>query len=148
MSPRLGIVAESPGEHSAARKEPLVAGLLSWILPGVGSFYAGNSGHGVRHLLISAGAVTAVVVGASAFDDNDEDATLSGVLIVGGLTLAVTNAVWGIITAVNDAHAANRVAGVARYLDPGLVRLVPSTSLVAGFDVAPRMGVRLVEFGF
>ncbi|MFQ5747045.1 MAG: hypothetical protein ACE5HF_07485 [Gemmatimonadota bacterium] len=48
-------------------KSPGLAGVLSaFIFPGTGSFYAGNEGHGIRHVVI--GGVSLLGAAASAGD--------------------------------------------------------------------------------
>ena len=59
----------------ADRKEPLVAGLLSWVFPGLGNFYAGQAGHGWRHIGIEVVGLGVLIAGAvqNADDPAGED---------------------------------------------------------------------------
>jgi hypothetical protein len=82
----VGPAMQQPGEKST-----WLAGLLSFFLPyGTGSFYAGNSTHGVRHLVIGGTALVGTVVGlAIACDDGfnycDEDN--AGWYVAGGFAI-------------------------------------------------------------
>jgi len=108
----------TPGEASPVAvqarggKSPTLAALLSWLVwPGVGSYYAGNSGHGTRHLAIGAVAVGVAVpllvtCDNDGFCDFDNDgARLS---VVAGLgAVYVANSIWSILTAISDAEDYN-----------------------------------------
>jgi hypothetical protein len=121
------VAGQAQGPAPAVRKDPLTAGLLSWLLPGVGSLYAGNSRHGVRHLVIEAGALVVTVIGAAQAVESVDCSgyyctTDSGswTLYLIGLGGMVGNSVWSIFTAVGDANTHNRaVAPGAR--QPGRV---------------------------
>jgi len=130
---------------------------LSLVLPlflvnGVGSYYAGNSGHGTRHLLIGFGSVGLMVagfsscgVGGSSNCSGAEDASISiGVLAYLG------NWVWSTVTAVLDAGATNR-----RQRDTGALRFEPRFEVLTAFTLstsaAPvqrRVGLQLVRLAF
>ncbi len=88
-------------------KSPLLAGVLSWIIPGVGSFYAENSGHGIRHLAIQGVGVGLLIWGAVETDDINDIHAAVGV----GLVVVVVNGIWSIVVAVTDANAYNRSLG-------------------------------------
>lgn len=119
----------------APRKDPLVAGLLSaLVLPGLGSFYAGHSGHGIRHVAIEAAGI-AVVIGATR--DGDIFTSSSASVGILGLGVLLANAIWATVTAVDDAHAHNRAIGptsariVGRlYAEPGVVALPHATGVL------------------
>ncbi len=89
-------------------KSPLLAGVLSWIIPGVGSFYAENSGHGIRHLAIQGVGFGLLIWGAVETEDINVD--VHAALWV-GLGVVVVNGLWSIVTAVTDANAYNRSLG-------------------------------------
>ncbi len=103
------------------RKNPTTAGLLSGtcllfpVLPcGLGSFYAGNAGHGWRHLGIGVASYGVMVAGyvsgnCSNFGCEPEGAGLA-VLVVGAIGYTA-NAVWSIIVAGDDARAHNQRPG-------------------------------------
>lgn len=138
--------------QAADRKDPLVAGILSWIFPGIGSFYAGNSGHGVRHVLIEVGGFGLLIAGVAAAEDEilstgDIQEGSEGLLIAGVAVLLV-NGVWSIIAAVGDANAHNRGGGGGRGgLGFESERWVaPSGTSLEGAE--PRVKVRLARLTF
>jgi hypothetical protein len=136
-------------QERASRKEPVLGGLLSWILPGLGSYYAGNSGHGTRHLVIWAGSIAVIVIGVSQTEDGFSTGS-SDALILGGLAALVTNTVWAIITGVNDANAYNRQHNLASIVQPELKVLstVSGSALEFHRSNGPRVGLQLVKIGF
>ena len=97
-------------------KSPTTAGILSGAgayvgVAGLGSFYAGNSGHGVRHLAI--GLLTAAVAVSGIVTCADLDCSdTEGLLMVGGAVAYAANAVWSVFVAVADAHAHNRARSI------------------------------------
>jgi len=133
-----------------SRKSPTLAGILSWLVwPGVGSYYAGNSGHGTRHLLIQVAAVGAaipllVTCDNDGFCDFEHDAVrLSAVIGLGAIALG--NSIWSILTAVNDAEARNAQVDAATVsFHPNLRPLVAS----AGPVRATSLGIGLVTVRF
>jgi NADH:ubiquinone oxidoreductase subunit 6 (subunit J) len=144
--------------QQADRKDPLVAGILSWIIPGLGSFYAGNSGHGVRHIVIYAGAVVLLFVGAAQAAEEIDPFTGevdegSFALMGAALVVLVANSIWAIITAVGDANAYNRGTGRpgrvvgSLYLDPA-VRVLGSNGLRAAGVQQANTGIQLLSVGF
>jgi hypothetical protein len=143
-----GLVA---GPQSApSRKSPTLAAILSWLVwPGVGSYYAGSSGHGTRHLLIGVGAMgaaipLAVTCDSDGFCDFEHDAVrLSALIGLGAVWLG--NSIWSIITAVNDAEQRNaRVDAGTVSFNPNLQPLVAS---VGGVQ-ATSLGIGLVTVRF
>jgi hypothetical protein len=96
--PRLA--AEPPKE-----KNLVLAGFLSYALPGAGSFYAGNDTHGWTHLSIQLAAIATVLVAQSSCKRSCPNEVGGAVL---GITVAAVNDIWSIFTAVGDARAANR----------------------------------------
>ncbi len=92
------------------RKDPTLAGVLSFLIPGVGSFYAGNTTHGIVHLGIHVGSY-ALIVGEATSCAFDGSCTGSGGLVAAGYLVLLGNDVWSIFTAVNDAHAHNGDSG-------------------------------------
>lgn len=147
-APVVSSVIRSDGNPVAApqstlsRKSPALAGILSWLVwPGVGSYYAGNSGHGTRHLLIgvaSMGTLIPLLVTCDndGFCDFDNDtARLSIAIGLGAVWLG--NSIWSIITAVNDAEKRNAL------VDAGTVSIGPSIRPL----VASAGGVRATSLG-
>jgi hypothetical protein len=92
-------------------KSPELAGTLSWLLPGAGSFYAGNVGHGFRHLV-----AVPLVLGATvmtyrwADTGSGELGSTQAVVLLSGALLLAGNTLWSVKTAVADAKAYNRRA--------------------------------------
>lgn len=126
-----------PGERS-----PFLAGVLTIVFPGLGSFYAGNSGHGVRHGVI--GLVTGVAYYASAddcigdiFGQNESSC---GLFIVSSLAF-LANTIWATVVAVDDTKAYNRSLQTA-----GL-RVAPELVAVRSGGNT-QLGLQLVSFGF
>ncbi len=106
----VGLVAQTaPGQlptpfKASGEKDPFVAGVLSFLIPGTGSFYAGSKGHGWRHLIIHVGSYVvfygAAVSCVNSYDGCDSESSAAG---VSALTL-VANNIWSIFTAVGDAR--------------------------------------------
>lgn len=130
-------------------RSPLLASALSLlILPGIGSYYAGNSGHGMRHLLIAGASGALALTGMLLWVDNVLDECLEGdcrssneagvgVAVVGGVAYMI-NWVWPAATAAEDAMAFNREHsnGLA------FARLVAGIRLEPTLDVSHEAGIR------
>jgi len=109
VSPEVVLTQPVPGE-----KSPFLAGALSGLLfPGLGSFYAGNSGHGVRHVAIAGVALVGFIVGG--FDDDCEVlGDGSGcTLLFTSFGVYVVNWGWSIVVGVSDANDYNRSLNTA-----------------------------------
>ena len=109
-SPISSLTAPDPiVPRAGSEKDPFVAGLLSWVIPGVGSFYAGNSRHGVTHLVAHLASYGLILGGAASCTTNYSGAATcssSSAATVGiGFVALVVNDVWSIFTAVSDARA-------------------------------------------
>src|SRR6476659_8882551 len=107
-------------------KSPTLAGVASYFLPGAGSWYAGNDQHARSHGLIALGlGVTGVVMtaGRDCYDMCVPPTLLGTLVFVGYLT----NGVWSVVTAVQDAHAYNdRLRTVSIDVVPALRLAAPS----------------------
>ena len=149
-APSTAQVLQAPTDDSVtvrpvARKDPGAAFLISFasgfaLLPGLGSFYAGNSRHGARHLIIGFAATGAFlaslkgIYGCAYFNEwciDPQGAWL--VLTVAALFTYAGNYVWSLGTAVEDANAFNRRRRAARTLGfrPSIIDLSsrpPATS--------------------
>jgi hypothetical protein len=91
------------------QKNPTLAGLLSFVVPGLGSFYAGNPKAGAFHLVVHALSY-ALIVGA-AIDCENHPCEMSAATGAGVLVM-LANDVVSIFKAAGDAHAYNaRMAG-------------------------------------
>lgn len=91
----------------SGQKDAVVAGILSFLVPGAGSFYAGNATHGWTHMLIEVGTFGAGL--AVARSCNGELGCGIEVLTGVGVVL-IGNQIWSVITAVSDAHATKHQA--------------------------------------
>ena len=103
---------------AAGHREPLLAGALSLVVPfGAGSFYAGHLRHGATHLVV--GFLTGTVAmggalgcGTSALEGSPSEDSCTATQVA---SLAfVVNWLWGVVSAVNDARAANERARPVR----------------------------------
>jgi hypothetical protein len=96
------LAAQQP--DTTAHRYPVLAGGLSYLFPGVGSLYAGNS----KHALVHAGvAVASFVAFAEASGAKACSSACATVGLTGLFTFAV-NEVWSIVTAAKDANTFNR----------------------------------------
>ena len=126
----------------ASERSPVLAGALSGLLwPGLGSYYAGNSGHGTMHAAIAGVSFLGMIAGASncefnLFGESDDSgcglAAASGVVFLG-------NWVWSIVSGVKDVNEYNRIHRVGLQVAPRVVAL--------GSAKGPVVGVELVRFG-
>lgn len=131
------VPGDVPGE-----KSPFLAGVLSGVVfPGVGSFYAGNSGHGIRHVLIAGVGLGGLIASE---DDCDwlfgsEDDSCG--LMYASFVVYAGNWIWSIVAAVNDTHEYNRSLTTAGLeLAPRLVILETRGD--------PRVGLELGRIAF
>lgn len=127
--------------QAAARKSPVLAGALSFLVPfGTGSFYAGNSGHGVRHLVIGGVALSGMVASAVSMPDLcDAACTEFGVFMV-SFGVLFLNELVGTVVAVIDANHFNRDLGSVAF------SVSPAFTLVG--REASQVGVRLLHVSF
>jgi hypothetical protein len=102
---RTGVSPTLPAESEA--KSPVVAGVLSFLMPGVGSFYAGNSTHGFVHFGVVMG--SALVTMATC--GQGKDAPCGGASTLATVVILV-NWPWSVVTAIRDARASG--AGASR----------------------------------
>jgi hypothetical protein len=147
-------------QQAASRKEPVLAGVLSWIIPGVGSFYAGNSKHGAIHLGIHVVSFIVMIAGAAAAVETIDYTTGEvseggiGLYLVGLLALFV-NDIWSIFTAVGDANKANagssggggRVVGELQ-LAPELRGVGSTISMTEAGVNGKRLGLQLIKLQY
>lgn len=107
-APLLASVSSAPGftgnsptvPAESEAKSPVAAGILSLLMPGVGSFYAGNSRHGFVHFGVAVGSM---FVGMASCGQG-KDAPCGGAS-VGAILINLVNWPWSIVTAVRDARA-------------------------------------------
>jgi hypothetical protein len=105
--------AQSPAQ-AEGYKSPGTATLISVIVPGGGSMYAGKTGKGLAILGTSAAGVALSIAGAA---QGNTGTTL------GGLGLEVASWIYGITTASGDARDENakRTISIAPLITPGKV---------------------------
>lgn len=129
-----------PLPDTLSSKSPVLAGFLSAYIPGSGSFYAGDSGHGIRHLVVVPLASMLLFVGGGVLGD-------AGVVpAYAGLGLLVFNWPWSVVTAVRDARAHNALVVASGSTSTGL-----SSPLAVGRSLPsqpPLLEIRLVEIRF
>jgi len=140
-SPVVASNQQIPGERSSA-----LAGTISGLSfgLGLGSFYAGNSGHGVTHLAVAAismagmmsdGGDCAFLLSFGATDSTD--CTL--VAISAGVFMV--NWIWSITTAASDAREHNiKVRQRGLQVAPELVAV--------GDNGQATIGLQVLRFGF
>jgi hypothetical protein len=141
-------------QAGASTKSPALAAGLSLVLPlvlvnGIGSYYAGNSGHGTRHLLIGFGSFGVMVAGlGSCFDAFSNCSAEWAIALGGGAYLA--NWVWGAVTAGLDAGAYNRRQSETRAarFEPRFEVLTASTLSTSAAPERHRLGLQLVRLAF
>ncbi len=103
-----GAIFATPAPAVGEEKSPFIAGTLSLLFPGAGSFYAGNARHGWIHVGVTAAAAVTVLASSQSCKRNCPNEV--GATLLGFAAFAV-NEVWSIVTAVNDANASNRRLG-------------------------------------
>lgn len=150
-------------QSAASTKSPALAAALSFMIPGAGSYYAGNSAHGMRHLLILGAGVGVWTMGAAIWATNTVDDCLSGdcdssndagdVLMAVGVGALVANQIWSIATAIKDAEDYNRAHTNVSAQAAGDLRLEPvvrvarvgNTDPKSSGRLEPRFGLQLIR---
>ncbi|MCC7134379.1 MAG: hypothetical protein IT352_17100 [Gemmatimonadales bacterium] len=98
-------------QEQVSRKDPTVAGVLSWILPGAGQFYNGQSGKGILFLLGYSVSLGVAVAGANTtcdYDGFEFDCRSNNGLLYGGAIAALVIDIWSIVDGVSSAKKINR----------------------------------------
>lgn len=115
-------------------KSPILAGVLSYPIPGVGSFYAGNYRHGSVHLLVHVGSFLLLTTTPKCpVGPNNPDQIIcpqNAVTLPLLATVLVANDIWSIFTAVSDAKRTRTqkpgpVGGDAANVNEGKADFVP-----------------------
>ena len=128
VSPYAYNVAGTTNSTAMSERSPLVAGLLSWLLPGGGQFYNGQSKKGWGDLLTGVGGYVVYGIGAGMvagsysydyYDGDyyyDESSYTAGCLfmVAGGVTILV-NGICSIVDAVKSAKQINVEKGFIMY---------------------------------
>ena len=149
-------------QAGTSTRSPVLAAGLSLVLPlvgvnGIGSYYAGNSGHGTRHLLIgfaSAGVIFAGLASCLAggprglFAPDCSGAATASITI--GVLAYLGNWVWSTVTAGLDAGAYNRRQSETRAarFEPRFEVLTAFTLSTSAAPVQRRVGLQLVRLAF
>jgi hypothetical protein len=140
----LADAARAQASPDTGYKSPTVAGVASYFLPGVGSWYAGNDHHARTHGLIALGlGITGVVMNAGRdCYDMCVPPTLLGAVVVFGY---LTNDIWSVVTAVQDAHTHNDRLRMGLRVD-----FVPAVRLAApsGDATRSRLEVQVLRATF
>lgn len=138
--------------QASGGKSPLAAALLNGlVLPGLGNFYAGNTGHGVRHVALAGVGFLVFGVGfVQAYEYGSDD---GGGLLAAGVLIYVGNWAWSIFSGISDAKAAGNSdgppGGAASIIQPQLVPLGPLKAVGDPSGGAPRrIGLQLLRFTF
>lgn len=90
--------------YAGPRKDPFIAGILSFLIPGVGQFYNGHVGAGIWFLV---GSVSGLVLGNVFAQDGEYGIAL----VCYGLTLGLD--IWAIVHAAKGANRVNAERGYA-----------------------------------
>jgi TM2 domain-containing membrane protein YozV len=131
-------IASAPVAPMKSRKDPALACLFSFLLPGTGQFYNGEAGKGAIMLgasLIGATLILYSIGDEVLYDDRSDDNAAFGVVLFFGAW------VWSVIDAPISASRINRENGLAslRIIDDDLVVTFAGPSLHG----RPTPGVRL-----
>ena len=99
---------------SGMAKDPFVAGVLSFLIPGLGQIYNGEGGKGALFFVGYAAGTGIAVAGASQTNEVDygygytvEENDPNEAMLYGGLALSLTCAVWSIVDAATVASKTN-----------------------------------------
>jgi hypothetical protein len=130
-SPDVASIQQAPAE-----KVPALAGGMSFLVPGLGSLYAGNSGHGLTHLVVAAGSFAGLLATNSSCEIifAGPDSNCTGVAFFG--IVFVGNWIWSIATAAKDANAYNRsLYSTGLQVAPDLVAIRSSGQTTIGLQL-------------
>ncbi|MGD8496848.1 MAG: hypothetical protein PVF05_11710 [Gemmatimonadales bacterium] len=134
----MATVSPLAGQQSPSRS-PVVAGLFSAWIPGVGSYYAGDASHGTRHLVIAGVTAAGVLIPDCQILSSEDTDTACAIGLISAVGY-VANWIWAIVVGVNDAEEFNRSHRVAR------LRVAPELVVVGRRE--PRVGLALVSLRF
>ena len=141
-------------QAGTSTRSPVLAAGLSLVLPlvgvnGIGSYYAGNSGHGTRHLLIGFASAGVIFAGlASCLAGGCSGAKNASITI--GILAYLGNWWWSTVTAGLDAGAYNRRQSETRAarFEPRFEVLTAFTLSTSAAPVQRRVGLQLVRLAF
>jgi hypothetical protein len=105
----------SIAQIDSGTKNPIVAGVASYLFPGLGSLYAGNDRHAAIHLAVAGGSVAAIMGAMADVNCTTKHCSpATQVLAYGGLMTYGVNYVWSLVSAVRDANAHNAAVAALR----------------------------------
>ena len=141
-------------QAGTSTRSPVLAAGLSLVLPlvgvnGIGSYYAGNSGHGTRHLLIGFGSFGLMVAGLASCLAGGCSGAENASITIGALAYLGTW-LWSTVTAGLDAGAYNRRQSETRAarFEPRFEVLTAFTLSTSAAPVQRRVGLQLVRLAF
>lgn len=114
---------QAVAQPGASRKSPAVAGLLSFLVPGAGQLYNGDTNKGIIDICEGVGAVCVYELGGNMFMKHynesyqiqDNEAILGSWMVIGGLVWYAANGICSIVSAVKGAKIVNQENGYAMY---------------------------------
>ncbi len=146
----------SPQGRKSATTAGFLSGVCLWLpVCGLGSFYAGNSAHGWRHLGIGVASFGTFV--AAFASGGNCGITLCGpegagvAVAIGALLAYSANGIWSIVVAGEDVHAHNRRLAQRRVAFVPAIEFLPlSRPAIAPVAPAlrPTVGLRVVSVTF
>ena len=132
----------------SGHKSPVLAGVASYFLPGVGSWYAGDDHHARVHGGIALGLGLAGTMMSVAGDCVELACKEEAANVVVGVIVAayLTNAIWSTVTAVHDAQAHNERA---QRLRTARIDIAPTFRIAppAGDATQWRVEIRVLRVG-
>lgn len=138
-----------PAARAAEKKEPVVAFLLSFVLPGAGQYYNGQIVKGVVQTTLAVGGLAAAL--AKPYDTTTTTEEFLGVTITtterklssvfyAGLATTLVADIWSMIDAPIWANKINKRKSLGHLFEVGNERLV------LGVDLGPRGGMLSFHF--
>jgi len=110
-TPLLATTAETGLAATAAtyrHRSPGIAFLLSWLYPGIGQFYNGQTGKGVVMTVLATAGYGCMFAGIGSVDEyGDMDDDMAGVFAIGTI-VGVCTSIWSMIDAPVSASKINR----------------------------------------
>lgn len=114
---------QAVAQPGASRKNPAVAGLLSFLVPGSGQLYNGDTNLGIVDICEGVGAFCVYELGGNMllrhYDENstiqDTKAVLGSWMVIGGMIWYIANDICSIVNAVKGAKIVNQENGYAMY---------------------------------
>lgn len=136
------VLVEAPVRRTitadVSRKDPALATVFSFLVPGIGEFYAGAPGTGTFHLVTDLAATGVAVYGISC--SADLACTDGEALAIGGATLMLTNTLFSMWDAHHAATNYNKAHGLIGQLELArpLIATGPRGEARIGLSLATR----------